>query len=379
MRAMPDRSLIKILLIDDDADDALLFRHAVKKIPDGNFVVEWVDDFQTGRTKIAENAHDVYVIDYQLGAENGTQLLREFDVVQREQPFIMLTGAADGTREKEAMKLGAADYLIKGAFDEQLLSRVIRYSIQRKILEAQRIEHLIEVNRSKDEFIAVASHELRTPATAVKQYIGMVTDGFAGDISESQRNFLQRAYESNERQLRIIDDILRVARLDLDTLSLNLVKLDVGQALRGIVKDLADVTKERDQKIKLELAKSPAYISADELYLRMALANIIENASKYSEAGDIDVSVRKIDDMVTIAVRDNGVGIDEKDIEKLFVKFSRIHNPLSIQRGGTGLGLYWTREMISLHQGRIDVESALGMGSTFTVTLPSYKASHDNL
>lgn len=379
MRAMPDRSLIKILLIDDDADDALLFRHAVKKIPDGNFVVEWVDDFQTGRTKIAENTHDVYVIDYQLGAENGTQLLREFDVVQREQPFIMLTGAADGTREKEAMKLGAADYLIKGAFDEQLLSRVIRYSIQRKILEAQRIEHLIEVNRSKDEFIAVASHELRTPATAVKQYIGMVTDGFAGDISESQRNFLLRAYESNERQLRIIDDILRVARLDLDTLSLNLVKLDVGQALRGIVKDLADVTKERDQKIKLELAKSPSYIYADELYLRMALANIIENASKYSEAGDIDVSVRKIDDMVTIAVRDNGVGIDEKDIEKLFVKFSRIHNPLSIQRGGTGLGLYWTREMISLHQGRIDVESALGKGSTFTVTLPCYKASHDNL
>ena len=379
MRAMPDRSLIKILLIDDDADDALLFRHAVKKIPDGNFVVEWVDDFQTGRTKIAENTHDVYVIDYQLGAENGTRLLREFDVVQREQPFIMLTGAADGTREKEAMKLGAADYLIKGAFDEQLLSRVIRYSIQRKILEAQRIEHLIEVNRSKDEFIAVASHELRTPATAVKQYIGMVTDGFAGDISESQRNFLQRAYESNERQLRIIDDILRVARLDLDTLSLNLVKLDVGQALRGIVKDLADVTKERDQKIKLELAKSPSYIYADELYLRMALANIIENASKYSEAGDIDVSVRKIDDMVTIAVRDNGVGIDEKDIEKLFVKFSRIHNPLSIQRGGTGLGLYWTREMISLHQGRIDVESALGKGSTFTVTLPCYKASHDNL
>lgn len=376
---MPDRSLIKILLIDDDADDALLFRHAVKKIPDGNFVVEWVDDFQAGRTKIAENTHDVYVIDYQLGAENGTQLLREFNVVQREQPFIMLTGAADGTREKEAMKLGAADYLIKGAFDEQLLSRVIRYSIQRKILEAQRIEHLIEVNRSKDEFIAVASHELRTPATAVKQYIGMVTDGFAGDISEPQRNFLQRAYDSNERQLRIIDDILRVARLDLDTLSLNLVKLDVGQALRGIVKDLADVTKERDQKIKLELAKSPAYIYADELYFRMALANIIENASKYSEAGDITVTVRKIDDMVTIAVHDTGVGIDEKDIEKLFVKFSRIHNPLSIQRGGTGLGLYWTREVISLHQGRVDVESQLGEGSTFTVTLPCYKASRDNL
>lgn len=379
MKSMPEQDTIKILLIDDDADDALLFRHAVKKITDGNFSVEWIDDFFLGRDKIAENAHDVYVIDYQLGAENGTQLLREFDVVQREQPFIMLTGAADGTREKEAMKLGAADYLIKGGFDEQLLSRVIRYAIHRKILEAQRIEHLMEVNRSKDEFIAVASHELRTPATAVKQYIGMVTDGFAGDISESQRNFLARAYESNERQLRIIDDILRVARLDLDTLSLNLVKLDVGRIVHGIAKDLRDTTKKREQKIDIDMSDSAAYIYADELYFRMALANIIDNASKYSEDGNIRVSVRTFDDVVTVSVKDDGVGIDQKDIEKLFVKFSRIHNPLSIQRGGTGLGLYWTREVISLHQGRVEVESTLGEGSTFTVTLPCYQASRDNL
>lgn len=365
---------IKILLIDDDEDDALLFKTVVRKIPDNQFEVEWISSYEEAREAIARSEHDVYVIDYLLGAENGTELLKEFQAVQRRQPFIMLTGAADGRREKEAMTLGAADYLIKGAFDEQLLSRVLQYSIQRKLLEAQRIQHLIEVNKSKDEFIAVASHELRTPATAVKQYIGMVVDGFAGEVSDTQRNFLERAFESNERQLRIIDDILRVARLDLETLSLNVVKLDVAKVIRGIMKDLAGLTNKRDQEVTLDAPKKPVFAMADELYFRMALANIIDNASKYSEEGkSIHITLRDEDGKVCVDVKDFGVGISDEDQEKLFVKFSRIHNSLSILRGGTGLGLYWAREILALHGGSITVTSVLHEGSTFRITVPAAK------
>ncbi len=372
---MPDEDTdIRILLIDDDEDDALLFKSVIRKIPDGRFTIEWVSNYETARQEIAKSRHDVYVIDYMLGAENGTKLLREFKAVQRPQPFIMLTGAADGTREKEAMRLGAADYLIKGAFDEQLLSRVLQYSIQRKLLEAQRIQHFIEVNRSKDEFIAVASHELRTPATAVKQYIGMVVDGFAGEITDTQRNFLERAFESNERQLRIIDDILRVARLDLDTLSLNVVKLDVGKVIRSIIKDTSGVTHKRQQDVQFSDPDKPVYAMADELYFRMALANIIDNASKYSEEGkSIIVTLKKEANAAVVEVQDFGVGISDEDKEKLFVKFSRIHNPLSILRGGTGLGLYWSREILALHNGSISVSSELNKGSTFRISVPLAK------
>lgn len=369
---MPDTSKnIKLLLIDDDEDDAVLFKSVVKKIPDSNFTVEWVSGYDQAYEEIAKNEHDVYVIDYSLGAQNGTELLQEFDIVQRRQPFIMLTGAADGMIEKKAMKLGAADYLVKGSFDEQLLSRVLYYSIQRKSMESQRIEHLLEVNRSKDEFIAVASHELRTPATAVKQYVGMVLEGFAGDVSETQQTFLTRAYESNERQLQIIDDILRVARLDLDKLSLHKTTLDVTALTAGIIKDILPLAKKRKQKIIFKEAGAPVYVLADELYLRMAIANIIDNASKYSDEGKkITISISEHHGKAVLDVTDEGVGIESKDLEKLFVKFSRIHNALSIQRGGTGLGLYWSREIIVMHDGKITVDSIHGEGTRFSISLP---------
>ena len=370
---MPDpKETTRILLVDDDEDDVILFRRIVDKIPHAAFDIEWIPNYDDAHTAIAREDHDVYLIDYRLGAHSGTELLRDFEATQRKQPFIMLTGAADGELEQEALQLGASDYLVKGSFDEQLLGRVVQYSIQRKVMEAQRIEHLLEVNRSKDEFIAVASHELRTPATAVKQYVSMVLEGFAGDISDSQKNFLKRAYDSNERQLQIIDDILRVARLDLDKLSLNLVDIDVCGLIKAVVRDATPVATKRMQKIIYEEAKQACVVRGDELYLRMALANIIDNASKYSEEGkSIEVVAEQRDDMVSVSVTDEGVGIAKADLEKLFVKFSRIHNPLSIQRGGTGLGLYWSKEIIELHGGDITVESEDGKGTTFTICLPN--------
>ena len=372
---MPETKLLRILLVDDDEDDVILFKSIIKKIPEDGFTVDWVENYDQAYEQISKDQHDVYVIDYRLGAESGAQLLRDFDVATRRQPFIMLTGAADGQLEKEAMRLGAADYLVKGSFDDQLLSRVLRYSIQRKVMEAQRIEHLLEVNRSKDEFIAVASHELRTPATAVKQYMGMVIQGFAGDLNDNQKQFLDQAYESNERQLRIIDDILRVARLDLDKLSLNKSKVDIAAIAHGVASDIKPLTKKRKQNLTFIAPKSPLWVKGDELYLRMALANIVDNASKYShEDGEIKIELTQSQNEIQIEISDSGVGISEDDLDKLFVKFSRIHNPLSIERGGTGLGLYWSREIMQIHHGDISVSSAIDKGTTFTISLPALKA-----
>lgn len=361
----------KILLVDDDEDDAVLFKALIKKIPDNSFEIEWVKTYKEATQLIEKDEHDVYVIDYMLGAHSGLDILNAFKVSEMRQPFIMLTGAANGTVEKEAVRLGAADYLVKGTYDEQLLSRVLYYSIQRKLMEAQRIEHLLEINRSKDEFIALASHELRTPATAAKQYIGMLTDGFAGELTPPQQNFLERASENVERQLLIIDDILRVARMDLDKLSLNSVEVDIAQVLHAVIKDITPLIKKRGQYISFTIPNELLIVMGEELYIRMALTNIVENASKYSfEGGKIQVELSKDNHNVMIKVTDNGVGIDKKDVDKLFVKFSRIHNALSIERGGTGLGLYWSREVVRLHAGDISVSSQPNKLTTFTICLP---------
>lgn len=362
----------KVLLVDDDEDDFMIIRNFIQKINNNPFKLEWQPSVQKAVESIEAAQHDVYLIDYRLGEENGLELLGRFDLVQRPEPFIILTGAGDERIERQAMRMGVADYLVKGTLDSELLSRVLHYALQRKRIEAQRVEQLMEINRSKDEFIALASHQLRTPATAVKQYIGMILEGYAGDISDEQHKFLTSAYDSNERQIQVVNDILRVAKLDLKKIILKRKETNVVKLVDSIVRDLASTFEDRSQHLETDFTGSEITASVDSEYIRMAIGNIIDNASKYTPEGKtIYVSVNEtIKGMVDIVIRDEGVGIPKESIGRLFKKFSRIENSLSVKVGGTGLGLYWANEIIELHGGSIHVDSEPEEGTTFIISLP---------
>jgi two-component system sensor histidine kinase/response regulator len=364
---------IPILLIDDDEDDYLIIRNLLTKVPDHPFKIDWVTTFEQGREAIDRGSHSVYLVDYRLGAHDGLELLSVFDLVQRPQPFIILTGAGDERIEQKAMRMGVSDYLVKGAFSSELLSRVMRYAIQRKKMEAQRVKHLVDMNKAKDEFVALASHQLRTPATSVKVYLGMMLEGYVGTLSKQQIDHLQRAYDSNERQLKVVNDILRLAQLDLKKVTLNMVEVEVGALVDRIVQEGIHQAASRDQTIAYRKPDKPLIIVADELHLASAIGNILDNASKYSLAGkNIQVTVKKsLHDKIIISVQDEGLGIPKSEQDKLFKKFSRINNPLSVEAGGTGVGLYWSKEVISMHEGVIKVESKPDVGTTFFITLPS--------
>lgn len=363
---------IRVLLVDDDEDDYLIIRNYIAKIHNTPFKLEWEPDLEKASELIGNQTHDIYLIDYRLGQEDGLELLGRFDLVQRSEPFIILTGAGDERVERKAMRMGVADYLVKGTLDSELLSRVLHYSLQRKKIEAQRVEQLIEINRSKDEFIALASHQLRTPATAVKQYVGMILEGYAGEVTPEQERFLRSAYDSNERQIQVVNDILRVAKLDLKKIVLKKQDVNLTKLVESIIRDLMSHFNGREQTISLEKSSSTINVPLDSEYIRMAIGNIIDNASKYTPEGkNIFISVREAKDKsVQIVIRDEGVGIPKDSLEKLFKKFSRIENSLSVKVGGTGLGLYWAKEIIELHGGSIHVESEVDKGTTFIITLP---------
>ncbi|PLS81192.1 hypothetical protein CYG49_02565 [Candidatus Saccharibacteria bacterium] len=361
----------KIMLIDDDEDDYLIVKSIISKIPNAEFLLTWCHSYDDAKTIVQQNDYDLFLIDYRLGAHNGLELLMIAEPQKRAEPFIMLTGAGDNVIEQQAMQLGAADYLVKGSFDAELLSRTLRYALQRKFLEQQRIEQLMEVNRTKDEFISLASHQLRTPATGVKQYVGMVLEGYAGDVSEAQRDMLEKAYESNERQLKIVTDLLRVTRVDAGKVRLTRDKVDLVALIEDVLKEQNMKFYQRKQDVTFEKNADQILVNIDQDNFRMAFENLIDNASKYSEEGKtITVSIQKLGKTVTISVADQGVGIDPADFDKLFQKFSRIDNPLSTLVGGTGLGLYWSQKIVDLHGGKIEVSSERGRGTTFTVTLP---------
>lgn len=366
-----DKRPISVLLIDDDEDDYLIIKHVFSRIPETPYALSWCSSYHEAKKRIAAHEADIYLIDYRLGEYSGLDLLKFAEPARREEPFIILTGVGDREIEKQALKLAAADYLVKGAFDAELLSRILYYSLGRKQIERQQINHLRELSRTKDEFISLASHQLRTPATAVKQFVGMVLEGFSGELTDAQHKLLQKAYDSNERQLRIVSDLLKVAQVDAGKVTLKQSNTDLGLLVKDVIKELEGTYRSRRQDVRLTVPEGGVHAFIDKERMRMVFENMLDNASKYSpEERTIEVSFDETPSMAAIHIKDQGVGIAPADQGKLFEKFSRIHNPLSTHVGGTGLGLYWARKIVDLHGGRITVKSQESKGTTFTVRLP---------
>jgi len=362
---------IRVLLVDDDEDDYLIIKRIFSKIPHTPFVLSWSNNFDEAKELVKSKDYDIFLLDYRLGAHNGLELLEIAAPSKRSEPFLLLTGAGDTAIEHKSIQLAAADYLVKGSLDPNSLSRALYYALGRKQIESQRLHHFIELNKTKDEFISLASHQLRTPATGVKQYLGMVLQGMAGEVPPAQLKLLEKAYESNERQLTIVSDLLKVAQIDAGKVHIRKRPVDIVELIRDVAKEQTETYASRSQKLNVEAAQEAIYVDVDQAKIRMVFENLIDNASKYSdEQKSVTVTISEEPERVCVAIRDEGVGLAPEDIDKLFEKFSRVHNHLSTQVGGTGLGLYWAKNIIDLHGGMIRVESVAGEGSTFSVFLP---------
>jgi signal transduction histidine kinase len=256
---------------------------------------------------------------------------------------------------------------------EHTLKRQNELMQRTKMLTKQR-ENLVVINQAKDEFISLASHQLRTPATAVKQYIGMLMDNYAGELTKNQHTMLLAAYESNEREIQIINDLLKVAQVDAGSVVIKKEKTDLAELIESVLKIQKPIFESRQQTVQFSRIGGNFSLKADKTQLKIVLENLIDNASKYSLPGKkIKILVQKHNNDITISVQDEGVGIAKKDQQKLYKKFTRIENPLSDKVGGSGLGLYWSKKMIDLHGGKMSLVSKKNQGSVFTVTLPIRK------
>lgn len=223
---------------------------------------------------------------------------------------------------------------------------------------------------TKNEFLSLASHQLRTPATNVKQYIGLLLDGYMGDLNEEQRKALAVAYRNNESEITIMNNLLDVAKLDLDRIQIHKKVVNVIKIAKHVVRDIKPRAIERGQTLKLE-GQNQVMANVDEAYVKGVIENLIDNAIKYSNDGTvIRVVIAREQDQVIIRVKDQGLGIKKRDFNKLFNKFTRLDNDFSATSEGSGLGLYWVKKVVELHQGTIELSSHEGRGSTFTVRLP---------
>jgi signal transduction histidine kinase len=233
-----------------------------------------------------------------------------------------------------------------------------------------------EIQSAKDELLALASHQLRTPATGVKQYIGILREGYGGTMTARQKEFLDKAYASNERQLNIINDMLFVARADTGNIKFKLKRVDLLSLLKSILGEQSRLIEENNHHLVRRLPAKPLYVEADEEYLRMAIENLFSNAIKYTrQGGTITVKLARTKSRAVLTVEDTGVGVKKKYYHLLFRKFSRVPNDLTNKVSGSGIGLYLVKKIMDAHHGEIEFKSLSKKGSKCILTLPRVKVS----
>lgn len=227
-----------------------------------------------------------------------------------------------------------------------------------------------QVEIMKTDFVANVSHELKTPLTSIKGFVETLLDG-ALDDRETAKHFLEIINDEADRLNRLINDLLSLSRIEAKQKELNRVSLDIEKLINETVNILSPQAKEKNLDIKLNIKHPLQVIEADEDMIGQVLINLIDNALKYThEGGRVSISAETQKEWIRVAVADTGIGIPIDSIPRLFERFYRVDKARSREMGGTGLGLAIVKHILELHNGKIEVDSIVGKGSTFTFYLP---------
>jgi two-component system phosphate regulon sensor histidine kinase PhoR len=231
------------------------------------------------------------------------------------------------------------------------------------------ITKLRDQEQFRREFLGNLAHELKTPVFAVQGYILTLIEG---GIDDQQVNvqFLERASRATDRIVNILEDLDQIAKLEVDALKIEMRSFEIIDLIKEIVETLELKAKEKNISLRFHNDLSSIYVTADRNKISQVLTNLINNAISYGKIdGEVVISAVPIDDLVTIEVKDNGIGIDTEHFPRLFERFYRVEKSRNRNEGGTGLGLAIVKHIIESHQQSINVRSSIGIGSTFSFSL----------
>lgn len=237
-------------------------------------------------------------------------------------------------------------------------------------------EKLKELDDLKTDFISIASHQLRTPLTAIKGYTSMMLEGSYGEIPEKQKGIIEKVFQSAQRLIYIVNDLLDISRIEQGRFSISLEPIKVANVLKDVVEELQQNAKTKNLSLELAVAPENAELTgtADFNKIRQVFLNVIDNSIKYTDKGYVRVSVEPRGDKVLVSVKDSGIGISDVSMKNLFQKFSRAKGVTKLHTDGSGLGLFIVKKIMEAHGGDVWAESeGEGKGSQFYVSIPAQK------
>jgi signal transduction histidine kinase len=373
--------VVRVLLVDDDEDEYLITRDLFAQM-DRGYELTWARGYEDARDQMLGGCYDAHLVDYHLGPQTGLELLRDVKASGCRTPILILTGAGDRSVDLDAMQAGAADYLDKSELSPALLERSLRYAIERHrnqenldrsnelVSRLRRIEiELQGAVRTRDDFLSVASHELKTPLTALRLELDQLRRFLAGVQGVPRETF--KLVDSAKRQTvrlgDLVEALLDVSRIVEGQLKLQLEEVDLVELMRDVIDRFRAQATAAESEIILS---APVRVAGtwDRMRLDQVLSNLLSNAIKYGRGKPIHVEIGLRSGKAIAAVTDQGIGIAGPDLERIFGRFERAVP--SRHYGGLGLGLYIANEIVRAHGGEIVVESRRGEGSTFTIVLP---------
>lgn len=384
MESDVDSRLIRVLFVDDSEGDYVLTRHLFSEIESGRFQLDWVATYEAALELMDRRQHDVYLLDYRLGERNGLELLREALRRGIKAPMIVLTGLGDREVDIEAMKAGAADYLVKGQIDAPLLERSIRYALEHAwTLEALREarDELEAILNLREDLSRMIMHDMGyfltsimlltelllkrstiAPHTIAPEYVGQI---------EEIRNHVQRLNS-------FLNDMLIMAKMEAGKLILTRSTVDINQLVGEIEKNHTVIAQARGLNLVIDLPEASRQISLDVNLFQRVLDNLVANALKFSPAEStvmlrVEYPEAKVESQlpeprVRIQVLDEGPGIAEDYRDRIFDKFEIV----ALKREGVpqlGLGLAFCKMVVEAHGGQIFVAANKPKGAVFTVEI----------
>jgi signal transduction histidine kinase len=406
---------LKVLVVDDDEVDRMAVRRALNKSSLSMELAEAIN-YAEAIALLKNDPFDCVFLDYQLPDQDGLTLVRDARQLGLMVPLVVLTGQGDEQIAVELMKAGATDYLSKSRITPERLEQVLRNAIrvyraemkvvianqqlresnellkrQNRELEQQRQQiqlqnlKLIEASQLKSQFLATMSHELRTPLNAIIGFSQLLLRRSKGVLTASQTDMVERILNNGKHLLELLNDILDLSKIEAGRLELKPEAFNLAHIVNTTVEELRSLADEKHLSLQVKIDPSDVQVFTDPSRLRQVLVNLISNAIKFTETGEVWVTVSQLSsERIAIVVRDTGIGIAQDQLKQIFEPFRQLDQTTTRKHPGTGLGLAITDSLVHMMQGEVSVESQVGVGSTFRVELPrqltvAYSPKSDSL
>ncbi len=279
-------------------------------------------------------------------------------------------------------KIAISPYIGDLRTQMEALSKASEDSIQaskmliRRDLDLNRAnDKLRELDEAKSNFISIVAHQLRTPLSSIKWTLNMILEDTLGSLTTEQRSFLMKCYESNERLIVLINDMLSADRVESGKLKYSMVPTSIFNLIDNILFEMTPMISKKKLKLTFENRTDDIpHVLIDTEKMRAALQNLLENSVKYTpEGGALTIGFKHIESFVEVWVRDTGIGIPQEEQDRIFTRLFRARNAIKVETGGSGLGLFITKGIVEKHGGKIWFESKVGEGSTFSFSIPAVK------